>query len=208
MHSLLLVGWCHLAELSILFRGRRGFVLWVAFVPTFGCIGGFPLLASRCLLLIGLGASRPGLRSLIGLLAHLVRLLFVPVSLFALSLALPLLVSLRLLLFFLLLLGLLDALFQKAEVFLRLFVSRIQIERLMVLVAGIVVARQLLFDILGIISLHKKGVASVVICLLSKSRVTAYKGLGVGLKGFVISLQAIRRVPKVEVDRGRGRIAF
>src|SRR5580704_5720381 len=208
MHSLLLVGWCHLSELSILFRGRRGFVLRVAFVPTFGCIGGFLLLASRCLLLIGLGASRAGLRSLIGLLAHLVLLLFVPVSLFALSLALPLLCSLRLLLFFLPLLGLLDTLFQKAEVFFRLFVSRIQIKCLMVLVAGIVVARELLFDILRTISLHKKGVASVVIGLLSESWVTADQGLGVGLKGFVISLQAVRRVPKIEVDRRRGRIVF
>src|SRR5580704_1776594 len=140
MHSLLLVGWCHLSELSILFRGRRGFVLRVAFVPTFGCIGGFLLLAARCLLLIGLGSSRVGLRSLIGLLTHLVLLLFVPISLFALTRTLPLLCSLHLLLCFLLLLGLLDTLFQKAEVFLRLFVSRLQIERLLVLVAGIVVA--------------------------------------------------------------------
>src|SRR3974390_2379968 len=153
MHLLFLVGWCQLSELPVLFRGRRGFVLRIAFVPTFGCIGGFLLLASRCLILIGLGSSRAGLRSLIGLLAHLVLLLFVPGSLFALPLALPLLCSLRLPLFFLLLLGLLDTLFQEAEVLFRLFVSRIQIECLMVLVAGIVVARQLLFDILGIISL-------------------------------------------------------
>ena len=78
----------------------------------------------------------------------------------------------------------------------------------MVLVAGIVVARQLLFDILGVISLHEKGVATIVIGLLSKGRITAYHGLGVGLKGFVISLQAISGVPKVEVDRRRRRIAF
>src|SRR5260370_18049423 len=178
MHLLLLIGWCHLSELSILFRGWRGFVLRVAFVPTFGCIGAWLLWALRCLLLTGLGSSRAGLRSLIGLLARLILLLFVPVSLLTLPLALSLLCSLRLLLFFLLLLGLLDTLFQKAEVFFRLFVSRIQIERLMVLVAGIVVARQLLYGILGIISLHKKGVASVVICLLSKTWITAYQGLG------------------------------
>ena len=38
----------------------------------------------------------------------------------------------------------------------------------MVLVTGIVVVRQLLFEILGIVSLHKKSVATIVIGLFSE----------------------------------------
>src|SRR5690348_2907704 len=136
MHFLLLAGWRQLSELSILFRARRRCILRFAFVSVFGCIGGFLLLVSRRLL--GLHSSRARLRSLIGLLPHLI--LLAPVSLSA-SLMLPLLCSLPLLFFFLLLLGLFDPLFQKAKVFFRLFVSRIEIKRLMILIASVVVAR-------------------------------------------------------------------